>query len=306
MLRIGFLGCGEVAHERAAQIRALNESKEEAVFECVAACDLAPFKGAHFARRWGGESFSTPARMLTSARLDALFVAIPPLARGKAEATALSAGVALWIEPPLALTIRTANALTLAIKKSALPVMVAAPHRYCPELERLRRILTGKSAPPPGLWQGNTGAALGRTAWRSDPKNGGVWLDGAWPMLDLLRFLGIEAAKSSAQSDGERGAAVLGNRAGGFVSPGVSRFGARRESLEASGEGVLLSVKDWSGAPRVELGIKGESTIWTADDAVSGQLQAFARLLQSGKRTENRSPWSDALKTQNLALELGR
>lgn len=304
MLRIGFLGCGEVAHERAAQMQTLNESKAEAVFECVAACDLAPFKGAHFVARWGGESFSTLGRMLTSARLDALFVATPPLARGRVEAAALSAGAALWIEPPLATTIRTANALALSIKKSALPVMVAAPHRYCPELERLRRILTGKSAPQLRLWQGSTGAGLSRTAWRSDPKNGGVWLDGAWPMLDLLRFLGVETGKSSAHSDGERGAAVLTSRAGAFVSLGVSRFGAQREHLEASGEGVFVSLRDWSNAPRVELGVERETAIWTANDAVSLQLEAFARLLQSGKRTENRSTFGEAVSTLKLALEL--
>lgn len=304
MLRIGFLGCGQIAHKRAAQICALNESRDEAMFEFVAACDLAPFKSAHFVERWGGHSLSTPGRMLGEARLDALFVATPPLARGKFEAAALSAGVALWIEPPITPTIRTAGALALSIKKTALSVMVAAPHRYCPELERLRRVLTGKTAPQFNVWQGFTGAALERNAWRTDPKNGGVWLDGAWPMLDLLRFLGREAESSGAKSSGEAGAASLRTRTGALVSLGVTRFGAAREHLEASGQDVFFRVCDWSSAPRVELRVGRETTIWKADDAATLQLEAFARLLQTGKRTENRSTFGEAIATLKLALEL--
>lgn len=286
-------------------MRALNEAASEPLFECVAACDLALPKSAAFVARWGGTSYSSVGRMLGDAGLDALWVCTPPWARGNAENAAMAAGVALWIEPPVAATIRSANALALSIKKNAIPVMVASPHRYCPELERLRRVLVGKSAPQIELWQGFSGGSLGRSAWRSEAKNGGVWLDGAWPMLDLLRFLGIEAAKSSAKSNLEAGVATLQTRSGVFALLGVSRFGEARERLEASGEKVFVSVCDWSSAPRVELRLEGQTTIWTAPpDPVSRQLEAFARLLHTGKRTENRSTFGDALETLKMALEL--
>ena len=304
MLRVGFLGCGAIAGSRARSLRALNELTSEPIFECVAACDLAPSKGAAFVARWGGQFYSSVGRMLGDAELDALFVGTPPSARGSGENAALSAGVALWIEPPVAATIRTANALALAIKKSALPVMVASPQRYSPELERLRRVLTAKNAPQLWLWQGTFGASLKRVAWRSEAKNGNVWLEGAWPMLDLLRFLGLEAAGAHAKSNGEAGAASLQTRGGALVSLGVSRFGTAREHLEANGDDVFLSLSNWSSAPRVELSTQSETTIWRGDDPVHQQLEAFARLLRTGKRTENRSTFADAVETLKMALEL--
>lgn len=297
------MGCGAIAGARARSVRALNEGGEP-VWQCVGACDLASSKSAAFVARWGGKSYSSIGRMLGEAELDALWICTPPSARGNAENAAMAAGVALWIEPPIAATIRGANALALGIKKSAIPVMVAAPHRYSPELERIRRVLAGKNAPEIGLWQGFSGTALGRSAWRSDAKNGSVWLDGAWPMLDTLRFLGLEGAKSSASSNDEAGAAALRTRNGALVSLGVSRFGEARETLEGSGEEIFVSLSDWSSAPRGELSVQGETAIWKGKDAVSHQLEAFARLLHTGKRTENRSTFGEALETLKMALQL--
>ncbi|BCM92280.1 hypothetical protein IAD21_04159 [Abditibacteriota bacterium] len=305
MLRVGFLGCGDVATRRASSMRALNESGE-VVFDLVAACDLAPAKSAHFAARFGGNPYSSIGRMLADAELDALFIATPPGARGPAENAALTAGIALWIEPPIASTIRAGNALALQIKKSGAPVMVYAPHRYCPELERLKRILSSKSAPKFELWNGEINAQLLRTAWRSEVKNGGVWLDGAWSLLDLMRYLGIEANKTGAKSTTENGVAMLELRGGALASLGVSRLGQTREILRAQGEEGQLSVEGWTTSPRIELCLEREATIWQGDDTPTRQLLAFARFLSEGKRTENRSPFSDALLTLKLSLELGK
>lgn len=305
MLRVGFLGCGETATRRARSMRALNEGTE-VLFEFVAACDLVPAKSAQFAAHFGGQSYSSVGRMLGEAQLDALVIATPPSARGLAENAALAAGVALWIEPPIAATVRTANALALQIKKSGLPVMVCAPHRYSPELDRLKRILAGKTAPHFARWNGDLNAGLPKTAWRGETKNGGLWLDGGWPLLDLLRFLGIEASKVSAKANLESGVAALELRGGALASLGVSRFGSVHGVLSAQSENDWLKVENWTTYPRIELHLQNETTLWQRDDALSRQLLAFARLLSQGKRTENRSPFPDALLTLKLGLELSK
>ncbi len=305
MLRVGFLGCGDVATQRARSMRSLNE-RGDPLFEFVAACDLAPAKSAQFAARFGGEPYSSIGRMLGDAQLDALVIATPPGARGPAENAALATGVALWIEPPIAATIRAGNALSLQIKKSGVPVMVCAPHRYSPELERLKRALVGKNAPQFARWSGDLNANLLPAAWRTEAKNGPIWLDGAWPLLDLLRLLGLEATRTSAKSNAQTGVAALELRGGAFASLGISRFATVRETLRAQSESGHLSVEHWSTSPHVELGLAGETAIWQGADVLSAQLLAFARLLSEGKRTENRSPFSDALLTLKLALELGK
>ncbi|RYX81494.1 Gfo/Idh/MocA family oxidoreductase [bacterium] len=305
MLRIGFLGCGDVATRRAHAIRALNE-RGDAVFEFVATCDLVPAKSAQFADRFGGKPYSSLGRMLGDAELDALFVATPPGARGPAENAALASGIALWIEPPIAATIRTANAIALQIKKSGVPVMVCAPHRYCPEIERVKRTLSLKSAPRFSRWSADVNAGLPRATWRSETKNGTVWLDGAWPTLDLLRFLGVATSSVSAKSNPESGVASLELRGGALASLGISRFGTAREVLHAQSDNDHLRVDDWSTAPRIELSHNRETTVWQGEEAIIRQLLAFARFLTEGKRTENRSPITDALLTLKLGLELGK
>lgn len=303
MLRVGFLGCGDVAHRRARSMRELNEQGEP-VFEMVAACDLSPHKSAEFVARFGGELYSSPKQMVDHAPLDALWICTPPSVRGSGENVALAAGVALWIEPPIAPHIRAANALALQIKKSGVPVCVGAPHRYSPELERLKRVLSGKGAPRIERWNGDLSANLLRTAWRNEAKNGNVWLDGAWPMLDLLRFLGIETSKGSAKSNDSNGVAALESQNGALVSLGVSRFEEARELLVGSGGDAHISVRNWTTSPRVEVQLERETTIWNGEDALAHQLRAFARLLNTGKRTENRSTFADALLTFKMALAL--
>jgi predicted dehydrogenase len=305
MLRVGFLGCGDVATRRALAMRALNE-RGDGVFEFVGACDLAPAKSGQFAARFGGKAYSSLGRMLGEAELDALVVATPPGARGPAENAALAAGVALWLEFPIAATVRSANALALQIKKNGAPVMVCAPHRYSPEIERLKRTLSGKGAPQFGRWSGELDAGLLRTAWRGEAKNGSVWLDGGWALLDLLRFLGVETGKVSGKSSGEEGVAFLDVQGGALASLGVSRFGVAREMLRGSNDEGYLLVEGWTSTPRVELCLERETVVWQGEDALTRQLLAFARLISEGKRTENRSPFSDALLTLKLGLELGK
>ncbi len=303
MLRVGFLGCGDVAHKRACSMRALNE-RDEPVFEMVAACDLAPHKSSEFVACFGGESYSSVGRMIENASLDALWICTPSSARGSGENAALSAGIALWIEPPIASNIRTANALALAIKKSGVPGCVCAPHRYSPELERLRRALNVKGAAKIELWGGEVSANLSRAAWRQDAKNANVWLDGGWALLDVLRFLGLEANRSNAKSNGSAGVASLELSGGALATVGASRYGDKREWLRGSGDGALISVENWTSAPRVGLRSGRESTTWDGDDALTRQLEAFARLLHTGKRTENRSTFADALLTLKFGLNL--
>jgi alcohol dehydrogenase class IV len=62
----------------------------------------------------------------------------------------------------------------------------------------------------------------------------------------------------------------------------------------------------WTSAPNVHLQLDRETTIWSGGDGVTHQLEAFGRFLNSGKRTENRSPFADALATLKLGLELSK
>lgn len=311
-VQIGFFGAGEAARRHARALAQLDA-------QIVAVCDLAAPRAQEFAARFGGQVFASPTRMLAQATFDTVYICTPPGARGPVEIAAARAGIALMVEAPVALNLRTARSVLSATQKTGALCGVAAPWRYLESTERLRRQLAPKNAPKPLLWNGKWLSRAPATAWRRDLKSsGGLWLDEAYALLDLTRYLGGEITKASvfaaqlelkkAHPDAtapDAAAAILTLQSGALATLGAASVlepGAARELSVTTRDAVHF----WREA-RLETRRGAETSAFEGDDdAVFSLNAAWVRALQSGKRTEIRAPYADAVKTLRLALALNR
>jgi predicted dehydrogenase len=298
-IQVGFFGAGSAARRHAKILQALDA-------EIVAVCDIAASRAEQFAADFGGNVYSSPGRMFSAENLDALWVCTPPNVRGPVEIAALKAGISLFIEPPVALNLRTAQSVLSALNRSGILCSVGSFWRYGEAFERLKKEIAPKNAPKPLVLAGEWLEGPPATAWRCDAKNsGGLWCDGAYQMLDLARIFGGEVGKVSAFGVGETKSAILefSNGANGsFVAARALENGFHR-AFSLSTPSAIYNLSE--GILETRRGVE-TSTLRGNDDALLAQNAAFLRAVENGKRTEIRATYSDAMKTLRLALALGR
>lgn len=298
-VQIGFLGAGASARLHAVALQNLDAA-------IVAVCDLAAPRAAQFAADFGAAIYSTPNRMLSGATLDALYICAPPSVRGAVEIAAARLGIALFIETPVALNLRTAQSVASAITKNGILCGVASAWRYARSTERLKKVLAPKNAASPLLLGGKHLQTSPQGAWRLDSKqSGGLWLDGGYELLDLARLFGGEVKKVSAFAAASSKSAVLHFESGALGNLSVSNAlesGREREFCVAT-EAAIHYLLDSMLETRRAL----ETAIFQGDDdPIWEQSAAFVRALHSGKKAEIRTSYADAMKTLRLGLALNR
>ena len=135
-LRVGVIGCGAIA-----QIMHLPHLRElDERFALVALCDAAPETLAAVGDFCGVAARFTDYRALLVQDLDAVLVLT---AGSHAEATlaALRAGKYVFVEKPLAYTVREADAVVAAAAETGLTVMVGYMKRYDPAYRHARELV---------------------------------------------------------------------------------------------------------------------------------------------------------------------
>ena len=298
-VQIGFLGAGAAARAHATALQSLDA-------EIIAVCDLSAPRAAQFAQDFGARTYSSPNRMLSGAKLDALYICTPPSVRGPVEIAASRLGIALFIESPVALNPATAQSVASALSKNGMLCSVGSAWRYAQSTERLRKILAPKSAASPLILGGKWLETPQGGAWRLDAKqSGGLWLDSGYVLLDLARIFGGEVKRVSAFSMAESKSAILQFQSGALGQFSVSsalESGEAREFSVAT-RAATHYLLDGALETRGEL----ETAIFQGrDDAIFEQNAAFLRALNSGKRAEIRASYADAMKTLRLGLALNR
>ncbi|MBW3635565.1 MAG: Gfo/Idh/MocA family oxidoreductase [Armatimonadetes bacterium] len=312
-IRIGFIGAGSAARRHCEALARLENA------QIVAFCDIAARRAQEMAEFYDAAPYSSLPRMLARENLDALYVCTPPHAHGAYEIAAIKAGCALFIEPPIANNLRTAQSVLKALGKSGGLCSVGHFWRYAEATTRLRKEIGGRNAPQPLLLSGKWLAPPPATAWRRDLKSsGGIWLDDAYQLLDLTRLFGGEAKKVSAfaasleiknefpeATTPDVCAAILELQSGALAS-----FGAATMTESESQSKFSLSTREaqfFLRGNRLKITRGEEETHFKgADDAILAQNAAFLRAVESGKRTEIRTTYADAVKTLRLALALNR
>lgn len=180
-VRVGFVGAGGMnsAHmKNLAQIKGVD---------LVAVADLNEERANQRAAEYGMTAFTSWKAMLKDAKMDALYVAVPPFAHEGQEQAAAKLGIHLFVEKPVAVDIKTAKSINNAIKKAGVVATAGFQDRYQDIVKRLQGILAKNQ---PGLIMGYwIGGMPGVPWWRVKAESGGQAVEQTIHTFDMARNL---------------------------------------------------------------------------------------------------------------------
>jgi predicted dehydrogenase len=202
-LRAGIIGLGWIARVHVPALAAAAE------VELVAVCDTAPERAEAVARAHGARAYTGWEEMLDREELDAVWVCTPPLHHRGPTLAALSGGVHVYLEKPIARTLDDAEAI-VAGARSADAVCAVGYQWHASELiEETRQALAGQGV---ALLVGrNYGPVAGRPWFMDRSQGGGQVLERGSHHIDLQRAIAgeissvqaVAAAQPLAQADTE-------------------------------------------------------------------------------------------------------
>ncbi|MBW7864642.1 MAG: Gfo/Idh/MocA family oxidoreductase [Candidatus Hydrogenedens sp.] len=176
--RVGLLGCGQRGIRL---LEALNELRGAGFPLSVAmVCDTDPDRARRAAARCGADTAADPQVMADPKRLDALVIALPDAGHVPAARAALAAGLPVYLETPVSVTVAEAETLAADAAATSAPALqigateIARPEwRFAAEMARagvLGNVAWCQSVAahaPHGAgpgWRGQHGQSLGPAA----------------------------------------------------------------------------------------------------------------------------------------------
>ena len=263
-IRIGFIGGGNVA---AGHLNALSQIEG---VQCVAMCELDEDLLEDRCEEYGLKACKVHEEVI--AESDAVFVVTPPTFRREPVEAAAKAGVHVFSEKPMALTLEDADAMQAACDRAGVVLQIGFNFRYDP---LMRKALELKADGTLGevvycwdrqvihradtAWAAKAGA---RDAWRlSTAASGGRIFEFCSHKLDWMMALGGEPAS------------VFGRSAS--ISPTLKSAGMDDTDLalltfSEGGYGVLELCMSPHGVPRSSVGVMGSEA--SAETTADGKL----------------------------------
>ncbi|MER5355640.1 Gfo/Idh/MocA family oxidoreductase [Kitasatospora sp. NPDC002551] len=328
-VRIGFVGVGYIAKQHLKRVLADPEA------EVVALCDTAP-QAAEATRRSVLEALrgAVPERVLTAfaglpvhtdpfrffqqERLDAVFLCLPPFVHGEVEFAAIEAGVPFLVEKPVALDLRTATAISRALRDRGLIGAAGYQSRYADIVPYVRSRLDGRTV---AMTLAHRFTKLpGRDWYRHQDRSGGQVVEMATHQVDLLRLLVSDistvyvsggrriatraeseifdtAAASLTYTNGAVGSLVT-NMVSGHGNPAFAR------GIHIIADGLTVSVLGHEGESRtVEVvTAEGREEREFTDDSMAAQDRAFVRAVRDGRPELVLAPYEEAVRTLATTL----
>jgi len=140
VLRLGIIGCGEVA--QSIHLPTLRELPQ--LFEVVALCDVSSaVLDALAGQSIGAARFTHHRELLADARIDAVLIANHSVDHARTALDAISAGKHILLEKPVCINLPEADSLQAAEAGSGLVVQVGFMRRYAPAFtEAVERVHT--------------------------------------------------------------------------------------------------------------------------------------------------------------------
>ncbi len=190
-VRIGFVGCGGIANAHMKNLARIEGA------QMVAFSDIVEEKAQQAADEYGGRAFTDYREMYESVELDAVYVCLPPFAHTDQEILAAQAGLALFVEKPLALTMDKAREIEAAITEAGVMSCAAYHWRYHDTARWAREALAdGPIGMVLGWWMGGL---PGVAWWRVQDQSGGQILEQTTHIIDMARYLAGEVERVSAE-----------------------------------------------------------------------------------------------------------
>lgn len=189
-VRVGFIGCGGIANLHMNNLSRIEDT------ELVAFCDVDEARAKSAAERFKGNFYTDHREMLEKESLDAVYICIPPHAHTDHEIVAAQAGIAIFVEKPVARTLDKALEVLEAIKKSGVINSVGYHFRYFDGTDLARERLAGKTiGMVMGYWMGGL---PGVHWWRRLEMSGGQIVEQTTHIFDLARYLVGDIVRVSA------------------------------------------------------------------------------------------------------------
>ena len=311
-LRVGLLGCGGIARRHAAAIGTLSEQAQ-----LVACCGRDASKVTAFASEFGAKPHVDLQRMLDSAALDLLIVALPPYAHAGQVEAAARAGVHLLVEKPIALDMQRASAMVEAARSAGVVAACGFMYRFGDAVLRWDAAAAAGETGRAGFFVGQFHCnALHADWWRSLEKSGGQMVEQLIHIVDLARHsLGMPQtvyAKAANLFHGnvERytgedvSAIVLGyddGRIGVLHASNAAIPGRWMKSWQIVAERATCLFSDWNNAEIVSTsGEPRSETVAGTTDPFVAQLTDLVSAIR--ERRPPLVPLSDGLETLRIVL----
>jgi len=178
--KVGFVGAGGVAMRHARHLAQLKDVRVVAVTDPNAAA------AQSFAETTDA-AVATDLDELIKTSPDAVYVCVPPHAHGAIEEQLLDAGIAMFVEKPLAMDLPTADRIAATARKAGVVTAVGHHWRYSPAVDLVRDLLAGR---PVRLVTGSWIDRVPPVPWWSKPALSRAQIVGqAVHVLDLILIL---------------------------------------------------------------------------------------------------------------------
>ena len=326
-VRIGFAGTGGIAGAHLADLVRLPEAEVVALYDVERErCELAMRRingqqeqlvrpGGPEPRRLQAKVYTDFKKMLAEAGLHAVYICIPPFAHGDVEFAAIEAGVALFVEKPVALSIDLARQVAAAIQAKGLVSSSGYQTRYSEATDKAKELLAGKTvAMALGFY---LGGLPGTPWWRVQAQSGGQLVEQATHTVDLMRYLAgevtkvysagaLRALKDVPNLDIFDVATTTLHFASGAIGSiaNTSILGSGTSAGVPSGVHVLsqdLRLEVWGTTLKVTGPGKTEELRWSGSPMMA-EDQAFLEAVARRDPARVRSPYADAAKTLAVTL----
>lgn len=207
-LRIGFIGCGEIA---VATAKGVDESERTRI---TYAMDVKEELARDLAERRGGKWTTNVDELVGSGDVDAVYICTPHFLHAPMTLKAAKAGKHVLCEKPIATTLKDAEKMIAACKKAGVALSIAFAMRYGAAPTKARELLgqgvlgefvgtyhASLGDKPETYWTGGY-SGRAKTDWRIQKKTagGGILIMNAVHNIDLMRWMtGMEADSVMAQ-----------------------------------------------------------------------------------------------------------
>lgn len=317
--RIGFLGCGGIANAHAH-----NLGKHPRA-EMVAFCDVDESRAAKFNQDYAGgraATFSSHTEMFDKAKLDVVWICLPPFAHDGQLEEAAKRGIHIFVEKPISLTMKRAESMVRAVKKGKVRSLVGFMNRFGGAIERVKAEIDSGRAGKPGLIQIRYFAnSLHAPWWREKEKSGGQIVEQIIHSYDITRHLfgpvksiytyatnqfhpKVERYTSEDLSASvivfkNGGTATVTGCNGAIPNKWINDYRIVTENLTAeftdSNNAVIYDTRDRENVTKTTVEATRSLFRWESDDLFNA--------IDNG--TETRCPVEDGAKTQRLVLAAG-
>lgn len=185
-IKIGLIGCGRISQEHLSAFKKIRNVTLRAV------ADSMEEKAKSVAEQYKCSAYKDYVKMIKSEPLDAVIICTPPSLHAKISIFAMSRGLHVLCEKPLALSKKEAHLMCQTAKEKKRVLMMASKFRFTEDVVKAKAMVESGLLGRPVLFENVFCSRVDMSKrWNSKKKfsGGGVLIDNGTHSVDIARFL---------------------------------------------------------------------------------------------------------------------